>query len=171
MAITARRSPLGVLILTVLLGAPVILAAQSQAAGPAPNFSGTWIEDSVKPPVTDTSGNGAGLIGAIIAGKEVTIAQAKSLKVTRLQGGKELVFEIHLDGTPSGNIVTALGGPTKQMYRGTWVGERLQVTTTVSRNPDPIVTNQWFSLKDGNLVVETVTPSLKQVATYKRKRS
>ena len=162
----ARRPPFGELVLTVLLGVPVLVTATSQA----PNFGGTWIEDSVKPPGTATTGNGAGLLGAVVAGKEVTIVHARTFKVTRLQGGKELVFEIPLDGKPSGSIVPALGGPVKQMYTAAWIGERLQVTTTVSVNPAPLVTTQWFSLKDSSLVVETATPSHKQTAVYRRKK-
>ena len=169
MAIAARRSPFGVLILSVLLGVPVLVTAEGQA-GQGPNFSGTWIEDSVKPAAAPTKGNGAGLLGAVIAGKEVTIVHARTIRVTRLQGSQELVFDIQLDGRPSGSIVPALGGPLKQMYKAAWVGERLEVTTTVSRNPDPFVTKQWFSVKDGNLVVETVTPSYQQTAVYKKKK-
>ena len=152
----------------------------------APNLSGTWVRAD-DPGAAAAGGGRAGGRGGgrggggggagFACGMECTITQdAKTLTVTRMQGGNEVKMTFTLDGSPSKNMVTmGRGGeaqPMEVISTAKVSGSTIVISTTREMRGMTMTPTQTLSLEGGNLVVETTTGregATPQKIVYKKK--
>jgi hypothetical protein len=150
----------------VAVAAAVALSAAAYAQA-RPDFSGKWVMDpaSAPAPPADAGGGGGGRGGGRGGGggagfgQEFTAKQdAKTLTITRMQGGQEVAATYNLDGSESKNTVAGRGGQQEQVSKATWDGNRLVIVTTLDFGGNTVEQRRVLSMEGGNLVVEATNP-------------
>ena len=145
----------------VSMAAAVMFVAASVSAH-APNFSGKWTRDLDKSPMPaapagGAAGGGGGARGGGRAGGgDMTIAQdAKTLTITRTQGGNEVKTVYNLDGSESKNTTQGRNGAQEVVSMAKWDGDTL-VITQKGANGDTTIK---YSMDGADLKVETQRPA------------
>ena len=142
----------------VTLAAAVVMLGAATLSAQATNFSGTWTRDTTGMGAMMGGGGGGGGRPGGGGGPMSISMDAKTMTITRTQGGNEVKTVYNLDGSDSKNSQMGRGGAaTEVISKAKWDGATLAITTNQDRGGTIVTRTAVYSLDASGKVLSVAT--------------